>query len=475
MTNPIHEAALSYAAKGWRVILIGGPKEPAPPDKTPGKWPRIEWAKEATTKEQTINRWWRLHPNDNVAVATGSSFIVLDIDGPHGEAQLEARGYEIPETLEVKTGKGRHLYFQGDATIRNKVGLINGAPGVDVRGEGGYVVVPPSVHQNGRVYEFSDPDVPMAPVPQWLKELCAERRESKIDPRSDEPILEGARDETLFKIACSYRAKGLGFHEINDLIQSVNLRRCKPPLSDKQVEEKARQAAKYALDEIEIPQNWGWPLDELKKRGADDETIAVAAKANEVVKKTLSEPGSDAVRLMLKRKWSRDSSRETELVATISVGNSSCVVPRLRGRDVLAQEILAALAYEQGVILPKIKRAEWRKLTAQAMKERQDEEVMEEETTIGACIVAAREWISSLDDTTNWKDFPSGVDRLRFAHGDGLYSVGAKQLREVVRAIVRDAKNQDVNAAMRSMGAFKHHTPGGATRMLRIKLDNPKG
>lgn len=111
--------------------------------------------KDATKDLAVIRRWWRQYPNANIAVATGapSGVFVLDVDGPEGEAALaalEAQNAPLPVTYMVRTGKGRHIYFQHLPGLKNSVRF---APGLDTRSDGGYVVGPGSVHANGSVYE----------------------------------------------------------------------------------------------------------------------------------------------------------------------------------------------------------------------------------------------------------------------------------------------------------------------------------
>lgn len=101
----------------------------------------------------------------NIGIATGevSGFWVLDIDGPEGAAALaalEARHGPLPPTVEQSTGKGRHICFAwpaagtiGDRTVRNSASKIG--PGIDVRGDGGYIVAAPSIHPSGRLYEWA--------------------------------------------------------------------------------------------------------------------------------------------------------------------------------------------------------------------------------------------------------------------------------------------------------------------------------
>ena len=142
-------AALDYAANRLPVF-------PCVPN---GKLPAIARGfHSATTNPETIKRYWRA-PDRNVGIPTGSvsGFWVLDVDGDNGEANLfalEAEHGRLPPTREVITGGGgRHLWFKYTGPIQSSVGKI--APGVDVRGDGGYVIVPPSVHVSGREYHWS--------------------------------------------------------------------------------------------------------------------------------------------------------------------------------------------------------------------------------------------------------------------------------------------------------------------------------
>ena len=81
----------------------------------------------------------------------------MDVDGLDAEVELrrlEAKHGNLPATVEVITTRGRHLYFQTPETsVRNSAGKV--APGIDVRGDGGYVLAPPSIHPSGRRYEWS--------------------------------------------------------------------------------------------------------------------------------------------------------------------------------------------------------------------------------------------------------------------------------------------------------------------------------
>jgi len=109
-------------------------------------------------------------------VATGpdSGVFVLDVDGEPGADVLLAydeQGQKLPNTLLVSTGRGIHVYFRwpGGHSIRNSAGKLS--KNLDIRGENGYVVIPPSIHPNGEPYVYGDPNEPVSEAPEWLLEM----------------------------------------------------------------------------------------------------------------------------------------------------------------------------------------------------------------------------------------------------------------------------------------------------------------
>lgn len=173
------DAALDYAARGWRVF----PCRPA------GKLPLTEHGfKDATTDALVITAWREANPTANVAIATGAGLVVIDVDGLAGRAslrELEEKHGELPTTLHATTGgDGEHFYFAvpDGVEIRNSAGKLG--KGLDIRGDGGYVIAPPSVHQSGHAYAWKS-DLPPAPLPAWLLEQLLKkpaRHETKPAP-----------------------------------------------------------------------------------------------------------------------------------------------------------------------------------------------------------------------------------------------------------------------------------------------------
>ncbi|MDT7944577.1 MAG: bifunctional DNA primase/polymerase [Dehalococcoidia bacterium] len=241
--NTLVAAATTYAAKGWAVF----PLRPC------GKEPLTAHGfRDATTDPEAIAEWWRRWPEANVAIATGSpsGVVVLDVDPRNGGDEslrdLEARHGPLPDTPSVITGGGgQHYYFAlpPGATIRTR----KVAPGLDLKGAGGYVVAPPSVHPSGQRYEWelgrSLDDLPLAPLPAWLLgEGSDGGREWQWD---GEPVPEGRRHTHLVSLAGRLRSAGLGVDAIEAALLLENKRRCQPPLPEREVQAIARSMVNY--------------------------------------------------------------------------------------------------------------------------------------------------------------------------------------------------------------------------------------
>ncbi len=256
------DAALDYTRRGWRVFPLHTPQANGcscekQDCQHPGKHPRTPHGFQDATRDQAaIREWWNRWPTANIGVVTGaaSGIVVLDIDPRHGGddsfATLEREQGELPRTVESLTGGGgRHLYFaHPGGTLRSK--LI--APGIELKGDGGYVVAPPSTHVSGRryIWELSShpDDVALAPLPRWLA-----RTTRPVSAGNDNPtppcICEGARDKTLTSLAGVMRRRGMTEEAILAALLEENQRRCDPPLPEVQVRKIARSIGRYPPSE----------------------------------------------------------------------------------------------------------------------------------------------------------------------------------------------------------------------------------
>jgi len=209
-TPTMLDAALSYAARGWQVFpahsihnshcSCGHHLMTEAQQKihkcSPGKHPRTnDGFKSATTNEKKIRAWWHNWPTANIGIVTGaiSGLVVLDPDGGDkvGLASLqklrETLGSDTePETLTAATGGGGyHLYFQYPANAKVSNGASvnlkkSGYPDIDVRGDGGYVIAPPSNHHSGNSYRWETPlDTPIAALPAAYLVLLTEKPRAK--------------------------------------------------------------------------------------------------------------------------------------------------------------------------------------------------------------------------------------------------------------------------------------------------------
>ena len=234
--SPLHSAALAFARRGIPVF----------PCKARGKEPITKrGCLDATTDLATINSWWSGWPDQNIGLATGlrSQIAVVDIDGERGEAtlgNLEAKHGKLPPTAEAITGKGRHLYFRINASFPTSAGRLGA--GIDTRGEGGYIIAPPSIHPSGRKYCWSvGPARRLAPMSEWVIRLIQEARKGKGRTLQawhgvlTEPIVNGSRNATLTSIAGKLLAHNLGPVLSADLLACVNAARCDPPLDPVEV------------------------------------------------------------------------------------------------------------------------------------------------------------------------------------------------------------------------------------------------
>lgn len=255
--------ALELLKHGWAVFPCHFPKDGGcscgKECSSPAKHPRTSQGfKDASKAPDVVRNWWWGTPAANVGVATGavSGIVVIDVDPRHGGdvtlAALEVDHGPLPETVEAATGGGggRHLYFaHPGGEIRNDAGKKLG-PGLDIRGDGGYCIAPPSIHSSQRRYEWirAPGDTSLAPLPGWMLERLT-ATPSRPSPDTPTPangaIVEGQRNVMLASLAGSMRRRGMSQQAIAAALLQEN-KLCVVPLGEEEVMAIAASVARYA-------------------------------------------------------------------------------------------------------------------------------------------------------------------------------------------------------------------------------------
>jgi hypothetical protein len=235
-----------------------------------GKHPRTQNGfRDATTDRPQIKEWFSESPEANIGIATGSvsGTFVLDIDGNVGRktlSELESRYGKLPVTVTVKTGLGQHFYFRlNGSQIRNSAGRVG--KGIDVRGDGGYVVGVGSVHRSGAKYRYvkgcNPDDVAVADAPAWLLARIAGKPAAKAEKALPKvPAAKLDRAHAYAEAARQQEVERVGKapnHQRNDTlnIAAFKLGQLLPyEILDETdvVNDLARAAAEIGLDENEI-------------------------------------------------------------------------------------------------------------------------------------------------------------------------------------------------------------------------------
>ena len=270
------ELAQSYAMRGWAVFPLHTPsgnaerpcscRKPACPNI--GKHPRtLNGLRDATTDAEQITKWWEMWPEANIGLATGAGLgaIVLDVDPKSGgietlKAYAERFGFPNDRVV-VRTGSGGFHYFfahpggvvantQGSADRSSFLGA-----GLDLRGDGGYVVAAGSLHQSGNRYEWQIERNGHWPVlPEWLGRKIAERKPVSValSPSDEDQLQAGARHPQLLRWAGQMRRSGMSQGAILAALRAENSTRCNPPKGDAELVSMARWIAAKPPEEAAI-------------------------------------------------------------------------------------------------------------------------------------------------------------------------------------------------------------------------------
>jgi hypothetical protein len=271
----ILDVALAYLRRDWSVIPIDANS----------KRPLVAWSRYQTKRATTleVRQWWADHPTAGVGIVTGriSQLVVVDFDGPAATTELG----NWPETYEVQTPNGVHRYYLLGPEDRAVTGVSLFGKGVDVRGEGGYVIAPPTERRDGGVYSLMVDQEPLFRPTKLVKAPLAKVEGASPFDRAvlDGPDLvpngafeaddvndlwvartlaggapKGARNDHCARLV-GYFA-GIGMHQDVTMVQLLQWgSRCSPPMDPDEVanvvdsvyrtvERKAKERAPVARD-----------------------------------------------------------------------------------------------------------------------------------------------------------------------------------------------------------------------------------
>jgi hypothetical protein len=199
-------AAMTYSSRGWRVFPAdssGLKKSHKSAEHSNG----AAWGKtvDPTEIKNDFQKW----PGANIGIATGaeSSIFVVEADTPKGHdvngiaslQELEESYGKLPDTLMAVSPSGSlHYYFRWPSGVAVKNSASKIGPGIDVRGEGGMVIAPPSVRPGKGSYRWLN-DHPVADAPQWLLDL-ATANDATGDRASGEPEADPALVDAALRV-----------------------------------------------------------------------------------------------------------------------------------------------------------------------------------------------------------------------------------------------------------------------------------
>ena len=262
----IMDAALEYAKAGFAVIPV------TRADKNPYT---ANGLSDATTNPSTIRSWWKWWPDANVAIVCGAVsgyLFAIDVDikpekGKHGDESLkawEAEHGDFPETVRQITGSGGYHYFFRHPDIGKFKNKVDALPGIDIRGDGAYVVVSPSIYEDGRTYvwdhgvsildtiEIADADDSVMDILRmYPRKQESEAPVKKRELISMKNVPEGSRNSILYSAACALRRYDFPYDAALTAILQTN-NSWKYPLPEFEVRKTFESAYSHEPNEVNI-------------------------------------------------------------------------------------------------------------------------------------------------------------------------------------------------------------------------------
>ncbi len=384
---------------------------------SPGKHPRVSWTQYQETRptELQIRRWWRKWPDANIGIITGavSGIIALDVDGHKGRSTLKEGKYHIPPTAVSSTGGGgwHYVYKHPGGNCRNFAGKTGETilPNVDFRGDGGLIVVAPSIHKSGRNYEWlmTPKDEPPADPPGWLVKLIRDQAQggeggqgTRLDSEDwSVEVTKGQRNVELTRRAGSLLANGkMRPEDALPMLMAWNETHCNPPLDEAEV--------KQIVESIASKERSKPSVDD-----AVDPAIAAEqlATARETVTGLLTQAASDTAEAIKMALTDREVIDALTLVSDQERGTFEAACMELREKGATARDVAAL---RKTVNAEKRKRRHLRAVSSDDVSSRGSTEIFFE----GAEFIPARLEAVLLDEFR----FAYTADTL-YVYQDGVY------------------------------------------------------
>ena len=240
--NQLLIAALKYHQLGWSIVPILPRSK-----KALGSWAQYQ---NERASEAQIREWWQKSPAAGIAVVLGkiSGIFAVDIDDENAFAALQKQNIQLDDepTPLQKTSRGFHYIF-----AYPEEGLHTQTfDGGEIRSDGAYIILAPSVHPSGHIYQWTlspfqqNPSYPPKSLLKFCTLIDALKKPVALPPAGD-CIPKGQRNNALFRLACSMRRPGMNETEIATALAVINGKRCAPPLPQRDIQKIAQSAAKY--------------------------------------------------------------------------------------------------------------------------------------------------------------------------------------------------------------------------------------
>jgi len=198
------------------------------------KIPRVKWKRfiDQAPDETQIYDWFRIFPDANIAALMGrasGNVLAIDVDFRNG-GEESMKNLELPATFTSRTGGGGyHFLYRSQATFQKKIGIF---PGIDLIADGGYCVMPPSLHYSGSRYEIHQ-DLAIGPAPGWLADLLHSKRERDNSHPACAPLIPvGHRHDSITRSITKYATETFYFTHLWKRAYGLAVKCCEPSDED---------------------------------------------------------------------------------------------------------------------------------------------------------------------------------------------------------------------------------------------------